>query len=86
MLVLEVVDEVGRVVDQIGQEIEVPVLVFGNVLGEQAAWHWPRFHHGLEHGQHIAAPLRFIGQQGTRRMQNARRHEPACAGLEPVGL
>ena len=86
MLVLEIANKVGRIIDEIGQEIEVPVLVFGNVLGEQAARHRPRFDHGLEHGQHIAAPLRFIGQQGPRSVQDARRHQPARARLEPVGL
>ena len=40
----------------------------------------------LPHRGGVAGPLRLVGTQRTRRVQNARRHVPAGAKRQPVGL
>ena len=85
-MLLELEIQVGRIVDEIGKEVQIEVLVFRNILGQQASRHRAPFHHGLKHRQNIASPLWLIRQQRAWRVQDPRRHQPASARLQPVGL
>ena len=67
-------------------EVEIVVLLFRHVLDEQAPRHRPSLDERLKHCEHVAAPLWLIGEQRARSVQDARRDQPACATLEPVGL
>ena len=83
---LEVGVDVLLPVELADDEVEILVLLLRHVLDEQAPGHGPPLDERLEHAEHVAAPLRLVGQQRSRRVEDARRDEPAGAPLQAVGL
>ena len=67
-------------------EVEIVVLLLRHVLDEQAPRHRSSLDERLEHCEHVAAPLWLVGEKRARRVEDARRDQPAGATLEPVGL
>src|SRR5204862_5848436 len=48
--------------------------------------HVTAFDHALVHAEDVAAPLRLVGAERARRVEDARADEPAGAGLEAICL
>ena len=67
-------------------EVEIVVLLLRHVFDEQAPRHRPPLDERLEHREHITPPLRLVGQQRARGVEDARRNQPASAALQSVGL
>ena len=70
----------------IDDEVKVAMPLRGHVLHKE----FPRNHAPLNkrliHGEYIAAPLRLVGAQRSRCVQDAWLHEPAGANFQPVCL
>ncbi len=62
------------------------MLVLGHVLDEQRPGDDPSLDERLVHAEDVGTPLRFVGHERAGGVQHARRHEPAGAGLQTVGL
>jgi hypothetical protein len=86
MVVLEVRIDVARPVELLDQVIQVAVMFLRHILDEQRPRHRPPFDQVLIHAEDVRAPLGFVGAERARRVEKARAHQPAGAGLEPVGL
>ena len=66
-------------------EVEILVLVLGHVLDQQRPGNVAAFDDRLEHAEHVAAPLRFVGAQRTGSVQDAGRNQPTGAAFQPIG-
>ena len=84
MAVLEIRVHVAFPVQLVDDEIKILVFVLGHVLDQERPRHLAPFHQRLVHPEHVRAPLRLVGAKRTRRMQHARRNQPARPRLEPV--
>ena len=62
------------------------MLFLGHVLDQQLPRHRPALDQRLIHAEHVGAPLRLVGHQRAGGVQDAGRHQPAGAGLQPIGL
>ncbi len=61
------------------------MLVLGHILDEQVPG-TRAFHHRLVHAEDVGAPLRLIGDERARGMQDARGDQPTGAGLEAISF
>jgi hypothetical protein len=77
VVVLEFRVHVLRPVELVHDEVEVLVLAPGHVLHEQAPRHVTALDHALVHAEDVAAPLRLVGAEAARRVQDARVDQPA---------
>ena len=86
MVIFETRIDIAVPVELIHQVVEIVGPVLGNILDQQFPRDGTPFNHRLIHAKYIRAPLRLVSDQRTRGVQDARRHQPARAGLEPVCL
>ena len=73
-------------VELVDQVIDVVVVGIGDVFDQQLPGHAPAFDHRLVHAEDVRTPLRLISQQRARGVEDARRDQPAGAGLETISL
>ena len=85
-MVLEAGIDVALPIELLHQVIQVSVFVLRYVLDEQLPRHRSPLDHRLVHAENVRAPLRLVSHERARRVQDARRHQPAGAGLEPISL
>ena len=83
---LEMLVEVLGPVELIDDEIEVAVLLLGDVLDEKLPADAAALDHRLIHPENVGAPLGLIRQERARRVKDGRRDQPAGAGLEAIRL
>src|SRR5687768_1647959 len=73
-------------VELLDDEVEVLVLLLGHVLDEQRTGHFATFYERLVHAEDIGSPLRLVGAERTRRVQDAWSDEPTAAGFQAKSL
>ena len=86
VVVLEAWIEVLLPVELVDDEVDVFMFVLRHVLDEEGPGNFPALHQILVHAENVGAPLRFVGAEGTRRVQDTGVDEPAGSGLQLVGL
>ena len=86
VVILEVRVDVLVPVELVHDEVDVLVLGLRHVLDEKGPRYFAAFDEVLVHAEHVGTPLRFIGAERARSVEDARVDEPAGAGLELVGL
>ena len=86
VVVLEIRIHVLVPIQLLDDEVDVLMVLLGHVLYEQAPRNIAPFDHALVHAEHVAAPLRLIGAEASRGVEDAGVDEPTGAGLEAVGL
>jgi hypothetical protein len=84
--VLELRVDVALPVEGFDEVIEVVRLFGGHVLDEQRPGDRSAFDHRLVHAEDVGTPLRFVGHERAGGVEDARRDEPAGAGLQAIGL
>ena len=68
MVVLEMFVRVACPIQLIHQVIQIVVIFLRHILDQERPRHFAAFDQRLIHAEDIAAPLRLIGAEGTRRM------------------
>ena len=86
MIVFEILVAIGVPIELIDDEIEVAMFRFWHIFDQKRPGHFAPFDQRLIHPEHVRTPLRLVGAERARRVEDGRTDQPACAGLEPISL